>query len=176
MDVPTAPQPMTGATAPTAVPAKPANAASAGARAAAPPAATASRLEQTRAALRPSPAPSGKAARPATPAPVSTPATQPIAAPALSAEPAESAWAEFFRDWPEQITKRGIVVSKQNEPSPFKSFMLRGSFVLFERISPDSMGGRFLVLPFEEIAAVKFTDPLKQPALEASGFSGALAQ
>jgi hypothetical protein len=54
--------------------------------------------------------------------------------------------------------------------------MMRGDFLLIERTSPDSLGGRFLVIPFDEISTVKFTDPLKQPALEAAGFEGQLSQ
>ncbi|QDV75161.1 hypothetical protein [Botrimarina mediterranea] len=54
--------------------------------------------------------------------------------------------------------------------------MMRGDFLLLERVSPDSLGGRFIVIPFEEISTVKFTDPLKQPALEAAGFAGQLSQ
>ncbi len=54
--------------------------------------------------------------------------------------------------------------------------MLRSEFVVLERVTPDSMGGRFLVLKYDEIAALKFTDPLKQPSLEAAGFKGQLAK
>lgn len=88
----------------------------------------------------------------------------------------QPAWRAFFENWPEGILKRGIVVTQLNEPCQFKSFMLRGDFVLLERTTPDSMGGRFLVLQYDEIAALKFTDPLKQPALESAGFKGQLAK
>ncbi|TWT99516.1 hypothetical protein Pla108_04580 [Botrimarina colliarenosi] len=54
--------------------------------------------------------------------------------------------------------------------------MIRGQFLLLERTSPDSLGGRFLVIPFDEIAMVKFTDPLTQPVLEAAGFVGHLSK
>lgn len=54
--------------------------------------------------------------------------------------------------------------------------MLQGDLVLLERISPDAVGARFVVLPFDEIATVKYTDQLKQPALESAGFVGELAK
>lgn len=53
--------------------------------------------------------------------------------------------------------------------------MVRGDFALLERTSPDSMGGRFLLVPFAEFAVVKFTDPLKQPVFDAAGFKGKLS-
>lgn len=108
-------------------------------------------------------------------------ARPPVAAAAKApADPApvaatKSPWQAFFSDWPEQIPKRGIIVTRQNEASPFKAFMIRGEFLMLERVSPDSLGGRFLVLPFEEVAVVKFTDPLKQPDLQAAGFVGKLS-
>ncbi|QDT69204.1 hypothetical protein MalM25_21360 [Planctomycetes bacterium MalM25] len=53
--------------------------------------------------------------------------------------------------------------------------MLRGEFALLERTSPDSMGGRFLLVPFAEMATLKFTDPLKQPVFDSAGFQGKLS-
>lgn len=114
-----------------------------------------------------------QASRPVAAATRAPASPQAVAAPAAATS--NHYWRPLFADWPSQIPKRGIVVSQQNETSPFKSFMLRGEFVLFERVSPDSLGGRFVVLPYAEIAAVKFTDPLKQAALEAAGFVGSLS-
>ena len=130
------------------------------------------------------------AARPLSAPAVSTPATPtaaakpPAAAVSVAAPvpPVETVnttevhpWRAFFTEWPSQIPKRGILITRLNEASPFKAFMMRGDFLLIERTSPDSLGGRFLVIPFEEISTVKFTDPLKQPALEAAGFEGQLS-
>ncbi|MEQ8848828.1 hypothetical protein [Botrimarina sp.] len=67
-------------------------------------------------------------------------------------------------------------MTKLNEASPFRGFMINGEFVLFERSSPDALGARFLVLPCSEIATLKYTDPLKQSAFEAAGFRGTLSQ
>jgi hypothetical protein len=119
------------------------------------------------AAARPAPA---APAKPSTPVAASVPAA---AAPVVAAE--VHPWRAFFAEWPSQIPKRGILITRLNEASPFKAFMMRGDFLLIERVSPDSLGGRFLVIPFDEISTVKFTDPLKQPALEAAGFEGQLS-
>lgn len=68
------------------------------------------------------------------------------------------------------------MVSQQGEATTFRGFMLRGEMVLLERISPDSLGSRFLLLPFDELAGLKFTDPLKQEVFEAAGFTGKLSR
>lgn len=125
------------------------------------------------------------AARPAQPAPAAPAApgqppagaVAPVSArvPKASAEPA-SPWATVFRDWPAEIPTRGVVVSKLNDSAQFKGFMLQGELVLFERTAPDALGGRFFILPFGEIATLKYTDPLKQVAFEAAGFAGKLTQ
>ena len=84
-------------------------------------------------------------------------------------------WKGFFSEWPADLPRRGVVITQLNEPIAFKAFMLKGDFVLLERTSPDSMGGRFLLVPYAEIAIVKFTDPLKQPVFDAAGFQGKLS-
>lgn len=116
------------------------------------------------------------APRPAatTPRPTAAPAATPApASPPAPAKPA-SPWADFFRDWPAGVPRRGIVLSQQGETTPFRGFMLRGELILFERISPDSLGARFLLLTNDEVAGVKFTDPLKQDVFDAAGFTGNL--
>lgn len=103
-----------------------------------------------------------------------TPQARP-APPAPTAKP-EHTWAKFFRNWPKNIPTRGVVNNRLNDTTVFKSFMLQGELILLERISPDSVGARFVVLPFEEIASVKYTDQLRQDALESAGFVGNLAK
>lgn len=99
-----------------------------------------------------------------TPRPVAVASPQPV-----------NCWKGFFYEWPADLPRRGVVITQLNEPIAFKAFMLKGDFVLLERTSPDSMGGRFLLVPYVEIAIVKFTDPLKQPVFDAAGFRGKLS-
>lgn len=94
---------------------------------------------------------------------------------AASPAKAVSPWANLFREWPKGILQRGIVVTQQAETTPFRGFMLRDELVLLERVSPDSLGARFVVLTFDEIAGVKFTDPLKQDVFQEAGFTGKLS-
>ncbi len=82
----------------------------------------------------------------------------------------------LFAKWPTDVARRGIVLSRQGEVNPFKGFMLAESMVLLERANPDTLGARFVAMPYEEVAGVKFVDPLKATAFEAMGFAGKLSQ
>ena len=123
--------------------------------------------------------------RPSQPAepPAAQPATAPAPAPAAqtpSVAPAPAAsegavWKQFFYDWPVDIPPRGIMVSQQGEAVPFKAFLLRSDVVMLQRPAPDAMGARFLFVPYDEIAIVKLTDPLKQEHFTTGGFEGQLA-
>lgn len=174
-DLPSPPAPTSVPAAPSApgvaVPARPATPSPAGG-ATTPAAAAAPRTPASRLPATPVAGPAGvrPSYPPRTPAPVSAPAAAPAPAPT-----AAGPWPAFFRDWPQEIPHRGVLITQLNEAIAFKGFMLRDEFVLLERLSPDSLGARFVVTPYGEIALVKITDPLKQPAFEAAGFRGALS-
>lgn len=118
-------------------------------------------------------------APPRSPAPapqaVGPPQQAPIAPPAKANADAATTWKAWFNDWPESIPRRGIVVNSLDEAMPFKGFMVRGDTVLLERTNPDTLGARFLLVPFAEVAVVKFVDPLKQALFEDAGFRGRLS-
>jgi hypothetical protein len=86
-----------------------------------------------------------------------------------------SVWREFFLNWPVSLPRRGVVLSTLNEATPFKSFLTTDSVVLLERTNPDPLGTRFVMLSYDAIHAVKFTDPLKESVFTAAGFSGKLS-
>lgn len=81
-------------------------------------------------------------------------------------------WQDMFRNWPEGIARRGLVVSTLGEANPFKGFMIKGETLLLERTNPDPMGTRYVVLPFDTIAALKFIDPLKPEVFKKAGYEG----
>lgn len=85
-------------------------------------------------------------------------------------------WRDVFYEWPAGIARRGIVISTLNEPMPFKGFMVKQDTVLLERTNPDSLGARFILMPFEAINCLKFVDPLKETTFTAAGFTGKLAK
>jgi hypothetical protein len=87
-----------------------------------------------------------------------------------------SVWKNTFNNWPAGIPRRGIVLSTLNEPMPFKSFLVKDDLLLLERINPDSLGARFILLSFDAINSVKLIDPLKESVFTAAGFLGKLAK
>ena len=82
------------------------------------------------------------------------------------------AWKSVFSDWPEAIPRRGIVVSSLNEAMPFKGFLVKDDTLLLERTNPDAMGARYILLSFDAINNVKFTDPLKESVFTGAGYAG----
>ncbi|MEM9186511.1 MAG: hypothetical protein AAGB00_08465 [Planctomycetota bacterium] len=86
--------------------------------------------------------------------------------------PADVSWKGLFENWPEGLSRRGIVVSTLNESMPFKGFMTRPDMVVLERQNPDSLGARFILLRYDGIASIKLTDPLKAADFEPLGFTG----
>jgi hypothetical protein len=86
----------------------------------------------------------------------------------------ESIWKSTFRNWPEAIPRRGVVVNNLGEQLPFKAFMLRPDMILLERTNPDTSNARYLMVPYDTISLVKFIDPLGTKAFATYGFEGAL--
>jgi hypothetical protein len=86
-----------------------------------------------------------------------------------------SVWRELFLNWPASLPRRGLVMSNLNEATPFKGFLTKDLVVLLERTNPDPMGTRFVLISYDAIHAVKFTEPLKESVFTASGFAGKLS-
>ena len=68
------------------------------------------------------------------------------------------------------------MVTDLNETMPFKDFWLRDEMLLIERVTPDAMGARFVLLSFEMINTVKFTNPLSATEIADAGFSAEVQQ
>ena len=83
----------------------------------------------------------------------------------------ENVWRELFENWPASLPPKGMVVTKLGENVPFVMFLLRPGIVLLQRDKPDSSGGRQVMLSYEDIAAVKITDPVDLVRFQAFGFS-----
>lgn len=79
-------------------------------------------------------------------------------------------WRSFFLEWPTSIPPRGVVVSSFDEQIPFVSFLTTQSVLLLERRAPDSLGGRRVMIPYGNILAVKFVDPLANEVFTTAGF------
>ncbi|HTU24447.1 MAG TPA: hypothetical protein VMF30_03550 [Pirellulales bacterium] len=81
-----------------------------------------------------------------------------------------SVWKEYFRKWPAEMERRGVIVTSGNEQIPFDGFAVGPELLLLERKIPDTSGARKIVLPYGQIAAVKITDVVKMKAFQALGF------
>jgi hypothetical protein len=82
-------------------------------------------------------------------------------------------WAEFFAHWPIDLPRRGILVTSFNEQIIFATFGTSGNFLLLERQTPDALGARSVVVPYEQILALKIIDIVKPKHFKAAGFEGA---
>jgi hypothetical protein len=80
-------------------------------------------------------------------------------------------WSEIFRAWPASLPRRGIVVTTLNEQVPFADFLISDHLLLLDRPTPDTMGGRKVMLPFSQIAALKITDVVKNSLFVPMGFA-----
>jgi len=81
-------------------------------------------------------------------------------------------WKGFFCTWPAEIARQGLLVTSFGEQVPFSGFMTGETFLLIERKTPDPSGARAIVLPYDEVVALKITDVLKPKAYRSFGFEG----
>lgn len=79
-------------------------------------------------------------------------------------------WQKTFLAWPAELPRRGVLVTRFGEQIPFSHFLASPQLLLLERTNPDSLGSRKILLPYQEVAAVKFTDVLKVKAFQPLGF------
>ena len=83
-------------------------------------------------------------------------------------------WRDFFRNWPSGLARRGVMVTSWDDQIPFAGFMCTETMVLLHRSTPDSIGGREVILSYHAVAAVKLTEVVKEKTLAAAGFEGRL--
>lgn len=60
--------------------------------------------------------------------------------------------------WPAKLPRRGVVGTVLGEQIVFADFSTGHGCVLLQRATPDSMGGREVILPFEQVALIKLTE------------------
>ena len=88
----------------------------------------------------------------------------------------ESPWKTLLLQWPDEMPRRGIVISTQGEQIPFNGFMTSEHFVVFSRNTPDALGARTVILPYDNLATVKMTEIVKSPVYQKAGFQGELGR
>ena len=84
-------------------------------------------------------------------------------------------WRKFLIEWPKEMPRFGVVVT-EIEQTPFIDFMLSENIGLFERRSPDTVGGRRVLIPYSKIEAIKIVEPTTNDVFLACGFRAPKAQ
>lgn len=79
-------------------------------------------------------------------------------------------WRQFFATWPDGLPQKGVVVTNFNEQVNFVKFLMSEHLVMLERLAPDSLGGRRLLIPYANILAVKVTEPTNDEVYLRAGF------
>lgn len=80
-------------------------------------------------------------------------------------------WKTLFENWAPSVPRRGIVVTLYGENIAFVGYMLSEGVVLLDRDKPDTVGGRKVMLAYDQIACVKIVDPLELVRFQAMGFA-----
>ncbi len=87
-----------------------------------------------------------------------------------------SGWKDFFLNWPDGLPPTGVVVCSFGEQIPFAGFLTSQTYLLIERKMPDSLGTRMVVIPYEQIVALKITEVVKTKVFQSVGFSDTAAK
>lgn len=85
-------------------------------------------------------------------------------------------WKQLFTAWPQDMPRRGVLVTNFAEQFPFDGFLIGEELLFVERQTPDSLGSRAMFLPYDNIAAVKLTDVVKPKPLQTLGLKGDLSK
>jgi hypothetical protein len=85
-----------------------------------------------------------------------------------------AAWKDVFVRWPDSLDRNGIVVTNFDEQIVFTGFMASEAMLLIERATPDASGARKVILPYDNILALKIVDIVKGKTFLELGFEGNL--
>lgn len=83
---------------------------------------------------------------------------------------ASEMWRQCFAHWPAEVERRGVLVTSFNEQIPFDSFATSDVMLLIERRTPDTLGARQVIVPYQNIQAVKIVDVVKMKVFHSMGF------
>ncbi len=76
----------------------------------------------------------------------------------------------MFTRWPAELAREGVLVTHFDEQIVFAGFMTSDNMLLIDRRTPDTLGARKIMLSYNQIAAVKFTEVVKSSVFRAAGF------
>lgn len=67
-------------------------------------------------------------------------------------------WKELFENCPEGMPRQGILITSFQETVPFMDFRISEGILLLQRERPDTLNARKMMVSYESISALKFTD------------------
>ncbi len=85
-------------------------------------------------------------------------------------------WRKLFLEWPKELPRRGVAVTSFDEQIPFDGFLTSEGLLVLERRTPDTIGARKVILPYESIVGLKLTDVIRGKLLNSIGFAGELKE
>ena len=88
----------------------------------------------------------------------------------------KSGLQKFFCEWPTEMPRRGVLITSRDEQIPFSGFLTQRGLLLIQRKTPDALGSRIVILPYENIAGVKLTDVVSPKLFQDLGFEGSLKE
>ena len=83
-------------------------------------------------------------------------------------------WKDFFRNWPDNLPREAVVVTTMGEQIPLAGFLTSEKLLLVHRRTPDTVGSRQVLIPYQNIDSVKITSVVKPKVFTAAGFEGTL--
>jgi len=83
-------------------------------------------------------------------------------------------WKDLLTRWPKEMPQKGAVMSVLNESVIFIGFALDDHFVVFQRLTPDAIGARQVILPYASICYIKITSVVPPKMFTEFGFQGTL--
>ncbi len=86
--------------------------------------------------------------------------------------PTEAAtiWRHCLEHWPTELERRGVLVTSFDEQIPFDGFAVGDEMLIVERRTPDTSGARLVIIPYQNIRALKIVDVAKLKAFQPMGF------
>jgi len=85
-------------------------------------------------------------------------------------------WKDFFTHWPKVMAPTGVLVTSYDEQIPFIGFMTGETLLMMDRRAPDASGARKVLIPYENIAALKMVDVVNNSVFAAVGFKPSSSQ
>lgn len=79
-------------------------------------------------------------------------------------------WKDYFTHWPTKVNPAGVLVTCYDEQIPFVNFMTSETLLLLERRAPDTSGARKVLIPYDNIVALKLVDVVNDSVFAGLGF------